>query len=101
MLNHHLFENIKKAHSRVLLVTKYWDKIQTQEIIKQSKQLYPEIVFAYGENRIEAIREKNIKRQDLHFIGNIQSQKIPEIVKTCSVIHSLSSLKHASKIENQ
>jgi len=48
-----------------------------------------------------ANHKKNISRKDVHFIWNIQSRKIPKIVKHCSHIHSLANLKHAQKIEDQ
>jgi hypothetical protein len=34
----------------------------------------------------------------MHFIGNIQSRNIPDIVKHCSVIHSLCEVRHAEKL---
>lgn len=84
-----------------MIVTKYWDLEKTLEIQKHSKKYFQEIFFGLWENRIENIKEKNIAREHVHFIGNIQSQKIAEITKYCSTIHSLSSLKHAIKINNQ
>jgi len=101
MLNTQVFETIQKSHRKILLVTKYWDAAVTQRIYREVTSIYPETYFWLWENRIEAIIEKNIPREHMHFIGNIQSQKIPDIVKYCWTIHSLWSLKHAIKIENQ
>jgi uncharacterized pyridoxal phosphate-containing UPF0001 family protein len=101
MLNTSVFKNIQDAHKKILLVTKYWNTEKTQNILWEVEEKYSDIFLALWENRIETIIEKNILRDKVHFIGNIQSQKIPEIVKYCSVIHSLSNLKHATKIENQ
>jgi len=101
MLNAKVFHAVKQNKKQILIVTKYWDSEITRSIWNEAQKLYPDSIFGIWENRIELIREKNIPRQHVHFIGNIQSQKIPEIVRRCSVIHSLSSLKHASKIENQ
>lgn len=100
MLNTQVFQNIQKQQKKILIVTKYWDNSETQEIFSQAKQRYPEILFGLWENRIETIKDKSLPRQHIHFIGNIQSQKIADIVKYCGTIHSLSSLKHAIKIEN-
>lgn len=100
MLNQQVFKNTRAAQRKILIVTKYWDREKTLEIYKLSKESFAEIIYGLWENRIENIIEKKIPRNIVHFIGNIQSQKIAQIVKCCSTIHSLSSLKHASKIEN-
>lgn len=100
MFNNQVFKNIQDAQKKILIVTKYWDREKTQNISKQAHEIYTGIVFGLWENRIEAIKEKSISREKIHFIWNIQSQKIWEIVKYCSVIHSLSSIKHARKIED-
>ena len=101
MLNSKLLKQIRWAKKRILLVTKYWDEATTKELLEEARDQFSDIIYGVWENRIEQIREKNIPREHLHFIWNIQSQKIPEIVKYCSHIHSLASLKHAQKIENQ
>jgi len=100
MLNHSVFQNIQNAQKHILVVTKYWDSKTTKDILDHVESKYAEIFSGLWENRIEQIINKNLPREKLHFIGNIQSKKIPEIVKYCSVIHSLSSLKHAQKIES-
>jgi len=100
MLNLEVFENVRLSQSKILIVTKYWDTETTLKIHTQARELYPEIIFGIWENRIETIKEKNLPREIVHFIGNIQSQKISEIVKHCNTLHSLSSLKHAIKIES-
>ncbi len=82
-------------------MTKYWDTIQTATILQEIKQNNTNTIIGIGENRIESIIQKKLPREDVHFIGNIQSKKIPEIVSHCSVIHSLDSLKHAHIIEKQ
>ncbi len=100
MLNNTLFQNVQKRSVKILIVTKYWNTNTTAEIYKLAQKQYPEIIYGLGENRIESIVEKQLPRNLVHFIGNIQSQKIRQIVQRCWVIHSLCSLKHASKIEN-
>ncbi len=101
MLNTQLFKEIRTVNKKILLVTKYWDEVTTKELFQAAQSKFWDIIYGIWENRIEQIIEKNIPREHMHFIGNIQSQKIPDIVKHCSHIHSLSSLKHAQKIENQ
>lgn len=101
MIEISLFENIKKYNKRLLLVTKYWDTSKTLTILKEAQEKYPQQLYALWENRIDTIKDKNLERKLVHFIGNIQSRKIPEIVQYCSVIHSLESISHAEKIEKQ
>lgn len=55
----------------------------------------------FGENRPDQIVPKSqaFPAARWHFIGNIQSRRIPEIVAASSLIHSLYQLRHAEKIE--
>lgn len=98
MINNKLFEKIKNSKSKILVVTKYWDIKKTDKIIDQINKNYPETVFGFWENRIKDLIVKNIDRKDMHFIWNLQSKKIEEIITFCSTIHSLSTLKHAKLI---
>ncbi len=54
----------------------------------------------FGENRPEELAKKHMARPELswHFIGNIQSRKIKEIVLHADCIHSLYKYSHAVKI---
>ncbi len=54
----------------------------------------------FGENRPDQLMEKQPQFPDAHwdFIGNIQSRRIKDIVAHASLIHSLSQLHHAEKI---
>ena len=56
----------------------------------------------FGENRPELLTEKqtNFPEQNWHFIGNIQSRQIKNIVPHACLIHSLCELKHAQKIDS-
>ncbi len=101
MLNTEVFENIKSAWKQILIVTKYWDAEKTIQIIDEAKKDNSDVFYGLWENRIKQIQRKDIPREKMHFIGNIQSKKIPEIVRYCYTIHSLSSLKHAGIIEKQ
>ena len=101
MLQTHILKQVQRANKKILLVTKYWDTKMTVSILIEAQSSFWECIFGLWENRIEHIWEKNLPRKNIHFIGNIQSQKIPEIVNHCSHIHSLASFKHAQKIENQ
>lgn len=54
----------------------------------------------FGENRPDQIIEKSqaFPQVNWHFIGNIQSRRIHDIVGASSLIHSLYQLRHAEKI---
>ena len=55
----------------------------------------------FGENRPDQIVPKSAAFPEArwHFIGNIQSRRISEIVASATLIHSLYQLRHAEKIE--
>ena len=55
----------------------------------------------FGENRPEqlAARADQFPALRWHFIGNIQSRRIPEIVGASVLIHSLYQLRHAETID--
>lgn len=55
----------------------------------------------FGENRPEQLMEKHAAYPDVnwHFIGNIQSRRIKDIVPCACLIHSLCKLEHAKKID--
>lgn len=55
----------------------------------------------FGENRPDQIIAKAAAFPEArwHFIGNIQSRRIPDIVANAALIHSLYQLRHAEKID--
>lgn len=57
----------------------------------------------FGENRPDQIlvKSKEYPQANWHFIGNIQSRRIPDIVASSSLIHSLYQLSHARKIDEE
>lgn len=99
-LNKELLEQIKNSESRLLAVTKYLDIDDTNEVINELEQGYIKILEWFWENRLETMKEKKIDREKVHFIWNIQSKQIKEIVKYASVIHSVDDIKHLRKIED-
>lgn len=54
----------------------------------------------FGENRPDSLMEKTAvyPQENWHFIGNIQSRRIPSIVGSAALIHSLYEERHARKI---
>lgn len=99
-LNIDLLEEFRNSDSRLLAVTKYLDKNTTIELIDELETLYPDILEWFWENRVESLIEKNLDREKVHFIWNIQSKQIKDIIKYASVVHSLDDIKHIRKFED-
>lgn len=99
-LNKDILEEIRNSDSKILVVTKYLDKNPTYEVLEWLESEYPDILEWVWENRIESVIEKAIDREKVHFIGNIQSKQIKEIIKHASVVHSLDDIKHIRKFED-
>lgn len=57
----------------------------------------------FGENRPDQLVEKHAAFPEArwHFIGNIQSRRIRDIVPCAHLIHSLHQMKHARKIDEE
>lgn len=98
-INRKILDEIHAHKSSFIAVTKYFSPEETNTIFEQLKS--HKNCVGLGENRIESIQNKKIPRNFCHFIGNIQSRKIPEISQHCSVVHSLDSIKHAEKFSQE
>jgi uncharacterized pyridoxal phosphate-containing UPF0001 family protein len=94
-MNREIFSKVERANAQILVVTKYFSPEKTREIFEEIKN--EKSFLAVGENRSEVLAEKKLPREKVHFIGKIQSRKIPEISKFCSVIHSIEKISHAEK----
>ncbi len=99
-LNSDIFDDVRSAGKKLLLVTKYYDALDTQYLLAEAEQHYPDVLLGLGENRVESLEKKELSPSKTHFIGNIQSRKIPKILEYCHTIHSLDSLKHSEKINS-
>ena len=99
-LNKQLFQDFKDSESKLLAVTKYWDLDETNNIISQLSEQDSEALIWLGENRVNALKQKDLEREATHFIGNIQTKEIKFITKHCSTIHSLDNLKQIRKIND-
>ncbi|MFK7779683.1 MAG: alanine racemase [Candidatus Gracilibacteria bacterium] len=99
-LNNELLSQFKNTDSRILAVTKYLEKEDTLEVINELEENYMDILEGFGENRLEKLIEKNLGREKVHFIGNIQSKQIKNIIQYASVIHSVDNMKHLKKLED-
>ena len=99
-INHALIKEFVSKKSKILAVTKYFDWDETHEYIKKLYD-YKDFIIWFWENRITQIIEKKLLREDVHFIGNIQSREIKNLVSYCWYIHSVWSKKHFLKIVEQ
>jgi len=83
---------------KLLAVTKNRSLEEIQEMLQRTgiKQI--------GENRLKEAQEKLHhlpKEIEKHFIGKLQSRKIPQITQLFDVIQSVENLKQAKQISNQ
>ncbi len=92
-INNDIFKLVEKADAQVLVVTKYFEVEESREIFEKVRS--EKSFLACGENRIEDLVNKNLPREKVHFIGKLQSKKIPKIFKSCSAVHSLERVNHA------
>ena len=99
-INKKLLEEFRWTESRILAVTKYLEVNDTIDVMEQLEIEFPDVLEWIWENRIEVLKEKNIDREKLHFIWNIQSKQIKDIIKYCSVVHSIDDIKHIKKFED-
>jgi len=98
-LNKDISDLLKKnpniAKPRVIAVSK-------RQPIERIRELYRLGQRDFAENYLSEALEKQTQLQDLnirwHFIGNIQSKKIKEMVGKFNLIHSVSRLKEAESL---
>lgn len=96
-INTSLLQKFWWTSSQIIAVTKYFDANITEQYIEKF-QSYRECVVWFWENRITQIIEKKLPRNDVHFIWNIQSKDIKNIIAYCWYIHSVWNKKHLLKI---
>lgn len=82
--------------ARCVVVTKYGDAHQTRLLYEQVKD-HPAF-WALGENRIEQMKTKKIKKEHMHFIGHVQSRALKQVPEYASVVHSICTIKHAKMV---
>lgn len=70
--------------------------------IEEINNIYSQGCRDFGENKLQELEEKVDSFPDVnwHFIGRIQSKKIPKIVKHSYLIHSISEFKQIEKTNN-
>lgn len=98
-LNKKLIEQFKGSESSLLAVTKYWDVDETNQFIDEYSSENLDFLVWFGENRVESLFDKELEREQTHFIWNIQTKQIKHIIKYCETIHSVDNVKHVKKLE--
>ena len=90
----HNISNALKSHQKLIAVSKGQD-------IDKIKRLYDIGHRDFGENFLQELKEKkDMLPKDItwHFLGNIQSNKVKDIVACSDLVHSVSRLKVLDKI---
>jgi uncharacterized pyridoxal phosphate-containing UPF0001 family protein len=49
---------------------------------------------------VSSLKEKNLDREQTHFIGNIQTKEIKYIIQYCDTIHSVDNVKQIKKLND-
>ena len=99
-LNKNLINQFKNSKSKLLAVTKYWNLGEIKEFIWEFLDEDLNILEWFWENRVGSLKEKNLDREQTHFIGNIQSKEIKYIIKYCATIHSIDNMKQIRKFND-
>lgn len=100
MLRKDIDSFLKTIPSNVVLVaaTKYVTPLEMKDLLNHG-------INNFGENRVEAFKEKYeaLKNEDIiwHFIGHLQRNKASEIINQIDYLHSLDSLKLCDIIEKE
>lgn len=94
-----ILEKVEAAGAQIVAVTKYIPPNQVVvawEFVKK----HP-CVLGIGENRAPRLTEIGLPRDELQFIGHIQSRQIPAIAIGAAAVHSLCDVRHAEIFARQ
>ena len=82
----------------VVAATKYFNP-------EEMLELYHTGITHFGENRVEALLEKQEALQNTpitwHFIGTLQTKKVKKMIHAIDYLHSLNTLKLAEEINKR
>lgn len=98
-LNKELLKKFEWQNSKLLFVTKYWNKEETENLLWQFSEEEFEVLVWVWENRLKNLEEKSFDKEMSHFIGNLQTKEIKHIINYCRIIHSIDNVKQIKKIE--
>ncbi len=108
-------ENIRVIRENIAEVCEKYDNEKITELMAVTKTVPPEVVnlvfsegiYLLGENRVQEFQSKkesyDLKEHDgivpqVHFIGNLQTNKVKYIIDDIDMIQSVDSLKLAQEI---
>ncbi|MFU8786171.1 MAG: YggS family pyridoxal phosphate-dependent enzyme [Candidatus Izemoplasmataceae bacterium] len=100
-MNKKLIEAIQASYPNIHIVmaSKYL------ETLADFKPFLENDFYHFGENRVEAILEKQLFLKDYpikwHFIGTLQTKKVKKIINDIDTLHSLDRYKLAEEIEKR
>jgi len=99
MINPNIEAILKQIQGKTLVAaTKYVDS-------DDIRQLFALGIRDIGENRVDALLQKQSELQDLpirwHFIGHLQTNKVAKIINLIDVLHSLDRLSLAEEIQRR
>ncbi|MBG9982717.1 YggS family pyridoxal phosphate-dependent enzyme [Aerococcaceae bacterium DSM 111020] len=88
------------ANAQLVAVTKYVGEEEMRELLEAG-------MCHFGENRVAALREKQSLLEDVsdsiqwHFIGNLQTRAVKDVINQIDYLHSLDRLKLAKEIQKR
>ncbi|MFP4286817.1 MAG: YggS family pyridoxal phosphate-dependent enzyme [Candidatus Izemoplasmataceae bacterium] len=100
-MNKTLYKAIKKEYPdvKIVLASKYLNSFSL------FKPFLDEAFYDFGENRVEAILEKQAYLKDYpikwHFIGTLQSKKVKKVIHLIDTLHTLDHMSLAKEIEKR
>lgn len=98
-INTEVLEKFRNTNSSILVVTKYLDANETFEVLEFMEENCLPIFEWLWENRLSSLEEKELPKEKVHFIGNLQTKEIKKILDYSSIIHSVDNRKHILKLE--
>lgn len=92
-------QDLKKMHpslQEIVAVSKTFSLVAIQEVMALG-------YTHFGENKAQELKEKASQQTDVtwHFIGHLQTNKVKDVIKYASWIHSVDSLKLITALDNE
>ncbi len=91
-------EEIAPYKPNIIAVTKYFDENALVDAYKAGLRDFGESRVIEASEKIQRLPDEVRKNSKFHFIGHLQGNKVKRAVENFDVIHSVDSVKLASKI---
>ena len=101
-INEKLLKEIKKnlsPHTKIIAVTKTLSSKSIESAFNKKIYLIGESKIQETEIKIKELKEETRKKIKLHFIGNLQTNKIKKAVRIFDVIETIYTLKQLIKVD--